>query len=466
MQTLIKTLATLIWLLTLLCGTAPAQNVFIESQRCRDGYCQRGESSGTIIHSEAGWSYVLTVAHGNGEPGETLTVCGTEADIVARDPQIDLSLLRFRFATDLVATIGNDLQPGQQAWLFTFRGRKADRKAVTVIDRQWVTGVARQGDSGGSVHAARRTIGGVVVGVSGNQTYVVPASVCRRFVAAHLSGWKASADAGQPAAAESVPSTQGETQDASQQPAAGDTRYERSKENTPKFEQPPGTVKDSLPVPSSASDPARPETGTRPSTAPETGSMPGGQPAQQEASQPGQPAGAADRRQHARDVGGKVVDAADSILSSPWVQAAILGASGGTGAAGLAGWQMLMAYRRRRQNTVPASPPSQPSPPQGGDGDSPDGFPELRLHDRDTTEAREHLRLGQLEGRNPLLDALVGMSFDDLLTRDLDNPEMPSELQQYARALRDEVRQRVDAAAPLSTGKPYSDSWRGTHATG
>ncbi|MEK9810376.1 MAG: hypothetical protein VW362_08005, partial [Candidatus Nanopelagicales bacterium] len=81
MQTLIRTLGTIAWLLTLLCGAAHGQNVFIESQLCRNGYCQRSESSGTIIHSEAGWSYVLTVAHANGEPGETLTVCGHEAHI-------------------------------------------------------------------------------------------------------------------------------------------------------------------------------------------------------------------------------------------------------------------------------------------------------------------------------------------------------------------------------------------------
>lgn len=455
MQTTIRTIATLLWLLALLCGAASAQNVFIESQLCRNGYCQRGESSGTIIHSEAGWSYVLTVAHGNGEPGETLTVCGSEADIIARDPQIDLSLLRFRFATDLVATIGNDLQPGQQAWLFTFRGRKADRKAVTVIDRQWVTGVARQGDSGGSVHAARRTIGGVVVGVTENRTYVVPASVCRRFVAANLPQWKASADAGQPAAAESVPSTQGTVQDEPQQPAAGEIkRYERTDQQA----QPPPAQSQS----GSAEKPESPGTPVRTAE-------PAGTPSGDTDAAVG-PAPAADRLE-------RVGDAAESFLSDPLVQAGIWAAVGvATGGTGLAAkpyvgaaWAVICAERRRRKKKKAGhSSAAAPDPPaaQEASGDSPEGFPELRLHDRDTTEAREHLRLGQLEGRNPLLDSLMGMSFDDVLQRDLDNPEMPPELQQYARALRDEVRQRIDAAAPLSTGKPYSDSWRGTNATG
>lgn len=53
-----------------------------------------------------------------------------------------------------------------------------------------------------------------------------------------------------------------------------------------------------------------------------------------------------------RSRAGEVLDAADSLLLNPWIQAAIVGASGGTGAAALAGWQVLSRLRRRRSERI------------------------------------------------------------------------------------------------------------------
>lgn len=47
---------------------------------------------------------------------------------------------------------------------------------------------------------------------------------------------------------------------------------------------------------------------------------------------------------------GEVLDVADSVASNPWVQAAIVGATGGTGAAGLAAFQLLMRWRKKRRS--------------------------------------------------------------------------------------------------------------------
>lgn len=82
------------------------------------------------------------------------------------------------------------------------------------------------------------------------------------------------------------------------------------------------------------------------------------------------------------------------------------------------------------------------------------------MHERDLTEVQQLLQLGQLEGRNPLLDSFVGMSYDDEIRNDLSNSDMPAEVRKYARDLWDRVRLKANSAAPLATGKPYDDSWR------
>lgn len=47
---------------------------------------------------------------------------------------------------------------------------------------------------------------------------------------------------------------------------------------------------------------------------------------------------------------------ADTVVSNPWVSAAIVGGTGGTGAAGLAVWQLLMTRRRRKKKKVTWDP--------------------------------------------------------------------------------------------------------------
>ena len=150
----------------------------------------------------------------------------------------------------------------------------------------------------------------------------------------------------------------------------------------------------------------------------------------------------------------KAENAASDLLSHPMVQTAIVAASGGTGALGLAAVQTWLAWRRRKRNA--AAEPKDKDVQRSG-GDEPHGF----LHDRDLTDARELVRLGKLEGRDPLLDSFMGMSFDDALQRDITAHEDDA-VRDYARKLREEVIGRVNEAAPISTGKPYSDNWRVT----
>jgi len=164
--------------------------------------------------------------------------------------------------------------------------------------------------------------------------------------------------------------------------------------------------------------------------------------------------------------GEKVLNAAEgavgiatALLGNPFVATALGITTAGTGLAGAYGGLKiagaLLAWRRRRKEK------------QGGvvGQNPPSGFQaraETRqLHTRDTTEAAQLIRLGRLEGRDPLLDSFVGITFQDMLKNDIEGEQQLSpEINSYARSLWDRVTARVESAAPLSTGSEYSDNWR------
>ncbi len=503
MQKLMQTLGGIAWLLTLLCGAANGQmvTVRVHSSVCSDGTCfgVAGYGTGVVVATEGNTSLVLTAAHNfdltdrHGYPTRNgqinaVRIAGTARGELLRrwrDDTMDLAVVRAYGSFPAVPMATTPPRAGDTVTIngydFADTSRPELRQTVCeVLDanpgdrahtsRSWPVGTSGGGvfDRGGNLVGIAVTSNGFIVNRNFRQVVL---SLARRaeFPPPNVT---ASADAGQAAAAESGPSSQGETQDASTHPSASEIQRYRRDDSAKSSGD---TVQ---------ADPARPEAATRPSAASETGSMPGGRSSLQETLQPTQQADAADRLEQAKEGADKAVDLVDAIVSNPFVSTAIVGATGGTGAAGLAAWQMLMTYRRKRKQTQVVADIGQPTDSQqalidrlqstvgsmaarletmqsqnveqtqGGSGDAPDRFPPL--HERDLDEVQQLVRLRELEGRNPLLDSFVGMSFEDEVNNLIDDPDAPDDQKQYARALRDIVRQRVDAAAPLSTGKSVS----------
>lgn len=159
----------------------------------------------------------------------------------------------------------------------------------------------------------------------------------------------------------------------------------------------------------------------------------------------------------------KTLDAADNLANNPWVIAGIMLLTGGAGAGGLKAAQVFGKARALRKKVIPldSDQPSKEAPAQEVPEAKAETFPQRQLHTRDTTEAEQLVRLGRLEGRDPLLDSFMGITFEDVLKGDLEGrQEMTPELKLYARSLWDRVTSRVESAAPLSTGSEYSDDWR------
>ena len=153
----------------------------------------------------------------------------------------------------------------------------------------------------------------------------------------------------------------------------------------------------------------------------------------------------------------KTLDAADSLATNPWIIAGITLLTGGAGAGGLKAFQVFSAARKLRKKLHPL-----PSDQPGTEVPDPDSFQgaERQLHTRDETEARELLRLRQLEGRSPLLDSFVGVAFQDFVKNDLDGQSMPDEQKRYVRDLWSRINERVESAAPINTGSEHSQDWR------
>tara|TARA_R110000868_G_scaffold148839_3_gene371038 strand:- start:16429 stop:17823 length:1395 start_codon:yes stop_codon:yes gene_type:complete len=153
----------------------------------------------------------------------------------------------------------------------------------------------------------------------------------------------------------------------------------------------------------------------------------------------------------------KTLDTADSLASNPWIIAGITLLTGGAGAGGLKAFQVFSAARKLRKKLHPL-----PSDRPGAEVPDPDSFQgaERQLHTRDETEARELLRLRQLEGRSPLLDSFVGVAFQDFVNNDLETESLPDEQKVYIRDLWSRINQRVESAAPITTGSEHSQDWR------
>jgi hypothetical protein len=76
-----------------------------------------------------------------------------------------------------------------------------------------------------------------------------------------------------------------------------------------------------------------------------------------------------------------------------------------------------------------------------------DSFPEpAQLPTRRMDELNELLRLGRLEGRDPLLDAAFGMFAQDEIARSVDSADNDAEAYRRLRVI---VKDRIDSVAPL-----------------
>jgi len=143
---------------------------------------------------------------------------------------------------------------------------------------------------------------------------------------------------------------------------------------------------------------------------------------------------------------------------------------GGLTPAALAAWgalRLLARVRRRRRRTAPPDPSSRPaaatpasSPAATDDAvDSDPAEPAAEAGrpfcpaERSTEEARQLLRLSELEGRSPLHDAIVGRFTFDALDRTIDaDPTGPAA--DYARRIRRELEDRFNEVAPLAVYTP------------
>ena len=153
----------------------------------------------------------------------------------------------------------------------------------------------------------------------------------------------------------------------------------------------------------------------------------------------------------------KTAPAEDLILgvsSNPWVIGALGGTTGGTGALALVAAQAFLRYRKRKREG-------------GSEGQQPTSFPQEEKREeqreflkRETSEAEELIQLGRLEGRDPILDSFIGMSFQDEIKNDRSKPELGTEVKDYLASLSDRVMARVDQVAPVAAKQSYSDRSR------
>ena len=88
--------------------------------------------------------------------------------------------------------------------------------------------------------------------------------------------------------------------------------------------------------------------------------------------------------------------------------------------------------------------------PDGAVADAADEFPsEIGIVPRDDTEAKQFLRLSQLEGRSPVHDALVGRIAFDEIQNTIDHEPAGSEAV-WAQSLKDTLLTRFNEMAPTA----------------
>lgn len=115
------------------------------------------------------------------------------------------------------------------------------------------------------------------------------------------------------------------------------------------------------------------------------------------------------------------------FLTSKVLPLALAGTTGGLSVWAIPlAWRALKRFRRRRL--------------EGRDAAWPAADP---LPKRSLDEARQLVRLGQLEGRDPLLDAARGMFIDDAIN------DQPEEVQPILTAFRDSLNRKAESIAPL-----------------
>ena len=115
----------------------------------------------------------------------------------------------------------------------------------------------------------------------------------------------------------------------------------------------------------------------------------------------------------------------------------------------IAGRMAFGAWRRRRARK--AEKPLVPTVPNDGVVvDAADEFPGgIATIPRDDTEARQILRLSELEGRSPVHDAIVGrFAFDEIANTIDRQPDGPKA--DWARQFRDTLEDRFNAVAPVA----------------
>lgn len=150
----------------------------------------------------------------------------------------------------------------------------------------------------------------------------------------------------------------------------------------------------------------------------------------------------------------------ESLINSPLTTAIVGATTGGTGAAAIWGLRALLALRRRRKdqknkqggNHQPPAMFPGPLPGAGTTGSEqptqqpalPGATPCPELPNRNLDEARQLTQLGQLEGRNPLLDSVGFVHFEDL--RQQAPEEDRAVLDRYWYRIKDHIEQ----VAPIS----------------
>jgi len=118
-------------------------------------------------------------------------------------------------------------------------------------------------------------------------------------------------------------------------------------------------------------------------------------------------------------------------------------------AVGLAGWKVWAARAAAKAGAAAVGKVTADATRKGGGADAmsapPRGAPA-----RTVEELVELLRLRRLEGRDPLLDAAFGMFAQDELEAALEKVKGDAGLTKVFEELQRNIRQRVDAAAPLA----------------
>lgn len=323
---------------------AQVVTVTVQSRVCVRGTCHQmtGYGSGVVVATEGrGHSIVLTAAHNfnltdtQGRPTtsgtiDSVMVGGARAELVQRwyDDRSDLAIVRVAGQFPSVAPLAQmPPAPGDRVAVSGYDYAQSGRPVLHGVQCQVVTANPGErgttsrswpvGMSGGAVLNADGNLVGIAVTSSGFQINRNFRELIHYYAPQAVMPEPRSAATEQPASVS--PDRPGTV------PLIEDVAASK------------GTV-EQLADASTA--------GVQGRTAEPEGSGAGGK----------DTASAKERLEHGKQAVGTAVDTADSLLSNPLVQAAILAGTGGSGAAALSAWQMLMAVRRRKKEQATSQP--------------------------------------------------------------------------------------------------------------